>query len=87
MSMVIGNMRTSEWVASLSTSSAVTLPQSEEIKIRSCAIVGPINPSVMTNALNNTFGIRHLSLCFGSAISSEFTHLLCFRNRGAEKEG
>ena len=40
ISIVSGKIWTSDWVAPLSISSAVTLPQSEEIRIRSCAIAG-----------------------------------------------
>src|SRR5215207_4817513 len=58
MSIVSGNIRTSARVALLSTSSAVTLPQSEEIRMRSCAIAGWINPSVMTKALKSSLNIQ-----------------------------
>ena len=53
-----GSIWTSDRVALLSTSSAVTLPQPEEIRMRSCAIAGPINPSVMTKALKSSLNIR-----------------------------
>src|SRR5215203_5660704 len=56
--MVSGNIRTSARVAALSISSAVTRPQSEEIRIRSCAMAGPINPSAMTTARQTRFGMR-----------------------------
>jgi hypothetical protein len=36
----------------------VTLPQPEEIRKRSCAIAGPINPSVVTKALKSSLNIR-----------------------------
>ena len=44
-------IETSDRVASLSTSSALTFPQLEEIKICSCAMASPVNPSVKTLAL------------------------------------
>src|SRR5215213_10525417 len=58
ISIVSGSIRTSARVASLSTSSAVTSPQSEESRIRSCAIAGPINPNVTREALNDRFSTR-----------------------------
>jgi hypothetical protein len=82
MSIVSGNIWTSDRVESLSTNSAVTLPQSEEISTRSCAIADPIDPSVMTKALKSSFAVEWINAIRYD--SSVFTHLLRFCGRGAE---
>jgi hypothetical protein len=53
ISIVSGKIWTSDWVAPLSISSAVTLPQSEEIRIRSAPLRVRINPSVMTKVFKS----------------------------------
>ena len=47
MVIVKGNIRTSDRVALLSTSSAVTSPQSEETRTRSCAMADPVDAKVV----------------------------------------
>jgi hypothetical protein len=59
--MVRGNISSKDRVAALSTKFAVTLPQSEEIEIRSCAITDPIPPNTIAATAIKTFPIIFLS--------------------------
>ena len=58
MLIVSGSIRTSDRVASLSTSSAVTLPHSEEIRMRSCAIAFPF--SISARPAGNQKSMLHM---------------------------